>query len=142
MPTHSFVDKRALICNPPDATLRGQNRHHRLRPQGHSPLSSPDDIWRVANLMLKRYGDKAEAESARRADELAADGADTGVAVWMRIIEAIGQLANTTPTGPVHLPDRSDPQTNKVVLWVAQSARRIRREHLEQCVGRIGRNLQ
>jgi hypothetical protein len=28
------------------------------------------DIWHVANLMLKRYGDEAEAESARRADEL------------------------------------------------------------------------
>ena len=28
------------------------------------------DIWRVANLMLKRYGDLTEVESARRADEL------------------------------------------------------------------------
>jgi len=24
------------------------------------------DIWRVANLMLKRYGEQAEVESARR----------------------------------------------------------------------------
>ena len=32
------------------------------------------DIWRVANLMLKRYGDLAEVESARRADELWEDG--------------------------------------------------------------------
>jgi hypothetical protein len=93
MPTHSFVDKRALICNPPDATLCGQNRHHRPRLQGHPPLSSPDDIWRVANLMLKRYGDKAEAESARRAGEVAADSDVAGVAVWMRIIDAIGRLA-------------------------------------------------
>ena len=31
----------------------------------------PDiNIWRVANLMLKRYGDLAEVESARRAEEL------------------------------------------------------------------------
>ena len=29
------------------------------------------DIWRVANLMLKHYGSEAEAESVRRADELA-----------------------------------------------------------------------
>jgi hypothetical protein len=35
------------------------------------------DIWRVANLMLTRYGDEAVAESAKRADELAAD-ADLG----------------------------------------------------------------
>jgi hypothetical protein len=32
------------------------------------------DIW-LANLMLKRYGDAALVESARRADELAAAGA-------------------------------------------------------------------
>jgi hypothetical protein len=29
------------------------------------------DIWRVANLMLKRYGYEAEAEGARRADDRA-----------------------------------------------------------------------
>ena len=35
------------------------------------------DIWRAANLMLKRYGEKALEESAMRADELeaAADAA-------------------------------------------------------------------
>jgi hypothetical protein len=59
------------------------------------------DIWRIANLMLKHYRDTAEVESARRVDELAAGGDDAGVVVWMPIIDAIGQLANTTPTGPV-----------------------------------------
>jgi len=39
------------------------------------------DIWRVANLMLKRYGDLAEVESARRADELWEAGDAAGVAV-------------------------------------------------------------
>jgi hypothetical protein len=60
------------------------------------------DIWRVANLMLKRYGDAALVESARRADELAAAGDTAGVAVWCRIIDAVDQLSNTTPPGPVH----------------------------------------
>jgi len=60
------------------------------------------EIWRVANLMLTRCGDQARAESAKRAEELAADGDLAGVAVWLRIIDAIGQLAITTPTGPVH----------------------------------------
>jgi hypothetical protein len=32
------------------------------------------DIWRAANLMLKRYGEKALEESSLRADELAANG--------------------------------------------------------------------
>jgi hypothetical protein len=37
------------------------------------------DIWRVANLMLTRYGGEATAESAKRADELA-EGDPAGVA--------------------------------------------------------------
>jgi len=59
------------------------------------------DIWR-ANLMLTRYGGEAVAEGAKRAEELAADGDLGGVAVWLRVIDAIRQLAVTTPIGPVH----------------------------------------
>ena len=60
------------------------------------------DIWRVANLMLTRYGDEAVAESAKRADELAADADLAGVAVWLRVIDATRQLAITAPFGSVH----------------------------------------
>jgi hypothetical protein len=60
------------------------------------------DIWRAANLMLKRYGDKALEQSVARADELAADGDCNGAATWRRIIEAVRQLANTRPVGPLH----------------------------------------
>ena len=60
------------------------------------------DIWRVANLMLKRYGDEADIESAIRAEELAEAGDWAGEAVWRRIINAIGQLENTTPFEPLH----------------------------------------
>jgi hypothetical protein len=60
------------------------------------------DIWRVACLMLKRYGEEADIESAIRAEELAEAGDWTGEAVWRRIIDAIGQLENTTPPGPLH----------------------------------------
>ena len=60
------------------------------------------DIWRVANPMLKRYGDLAEVESARRADELWEVGDAAGVAVWRRVTGAVRQLANVTPPGPVH----------------------------------------
>ena len=48
------------------------------------------DIWRVANLMLKRYGNNAELGSVRRVAELWDDGDPAGVAVWGRIIDAIG----------------------------------------------------
>jgi hypothetical protein len=40
--------------------------------------------------MLNRYGEKGKAEERA---ELAADGDLAGVAVWLRIIDAIGQLA-------------------------------------------------
>jgi hypothetical protein len=70
---------------------------------GQSAAVIPEiDIWRVADLMLHRYGSNAELESARRADELWDEGGTAGVAVWRRIIDAIGQLSNTTPPGPVH----------------------------------------
>ena len=52
--------------------------------------------------MLKRYGDKALEESATRAEELAAQEDYNGAAVWRRITDAVGQLANQTPSGPVH----------------------------------------
>jgi Family of unknown function (DUF6961) len=60
------------------------------------------DIWRAATLMLKRYGDKALEESATRADQLDAEGDPDGAAIWRLIGRAIEQLANTTPSGPVH----------------------------------------
>jgi hypothetical protein len=60
------------------------------------------DIWRVANLMLKRYGDQAEAESAIKSTEIAEAGDSAGAAVWRRVTDAIGQLLNVTPRGPVH----------------------------------------
>jgi hypothetical protein len=43
------------------------------------------DIWRAATLMPKRYGDKALAGSAARADELAVWDDYNGQAVWRRI---------------------------------------------------------
>ena len=60
------------------------------------------DIWRAAQLMLKRYRDKALEESVARANELALAGDDDGAATWRRIMAAVTELANTTPRGPVH----------------------------------------
>ena len=55
---------------------------------GQSAAVIPEiDIWRVADLMLHRYGSNAELESARRADEFWDEGDTAGVAVWRRIIE-------------------------------------------------------
>jgi hypothetical protein len=56
------------------------------------------DIWRAANVMLN----KAAEECAARADELAAQDDYKGEAVWRRITDAVGQLANRTPAEPLH----------------------------------------
>ena len=42
------------------------------------------DIWRAANLMLKRYGEKVLDESGTLAHELAADGDHDGASTWRR----------------------------------------------------------
>ena len=53
--------------------------------------------------MLKRFGDNAHKESATpRADSLETEGDRDGAATWRRITDAVEQLANPTPTGPVH----------------------------------------
>ena len=64
---------------------------------------NPDiDIWRAATLMLKRYGENAHKESSARADKLTTEGDNEGTAIWRLITDAVEQLANTTPTGPVN----------------------------------------
>jgi hypothetical protein len=60
------------------------------------------DIWRVADVMIRRYGENAQAESAKRADEFVEIGDHVVAAVWRRVSWAAAELANTTPTGAVH----------------------------------------
>ena len=55
------------------------------------------DIWRAANLLVKRHGADAALTAARRADELLAAGDDEGCAIWKRILEAVSELTRTTP---------------------------------------------
>jgi len=43
------------------------------------------DIWRAANLLLRRYGVDATIRAAQCADELFADGDSDGYAIWKRI---------------------------------------------------------
>jgi hypothetical protein len=55
------------------------------------------DIWRAANLMLKRHGADAEVAAAMRADELLARGDVEGCSVWKRILVAVRELSRTAP---------------------------------------------
>jgi hypothetical protein len=69
-------------------------------------------IWRAANLMLKRYGEKAFEESSTRADELAADGDHDGASTWRRITDAVVQLANNASSIPLGKMDRFCPEAD------------------------------
>jgi hypothetical protein len=56
------------------------------------------DIWRAANLLVKRHGGKdAAIVAAQRADECLASGDMDGQAVWKRIVEAILELLRNAP---------------------------------------------
>ncbi len=58
----------------------------------------PDlDIWRAAQVMIKRYGDGAATEAAMRADEFLDQGIIDGKRVWMRIVQAIEELQRERP---------------------------------------------
>jgi len=63
------------------------------------------DIWRAANLMLKRYGQMAPRKTLRAAMNLRRKVIDdlNGAAVRRRITDAEGQLANETPPGSAAL---------------------------------------
>lgn len=49
------------------------------------------DIWRSANLLIKRDGDGAGLVATQRADELLAVGDAEGHAAWVRIRVAIDE---------------------------------------------------
>ncbi len=63
------------------------------------PVTSDIDIYRSANELIKQHGDAADIEAAMRADERLAAGDMEGEAVWLRIVEAIAELLDTTPPG-------------------------------------------
>jgi hypothetical protein len=53
----------------------------------------PDrDIWRAANLLIRKHGADAEIVAARRADDLAERGDHDGKLVWLRIRRAIVEM--------------------------------------------------
>jgi len=59
------------------------------------------DIWRVANLMLKRYGDQAEVESANGCRNLPRMATVSARRSGGGSLMQLG-LVNTTPPGPMH----------------------------------------
>ena len=56
------------------------------------PMVSDLDIFRSAQVLLKRHGADAPVEAAMRADELLEKGDLDGYAVWKRVSQRWGKL--------------------------------------------------
>ncbi len=58
----------------------------------------PDlDIYRSANLLVKRHGEDAPIEAAMRADAMLEAGDLDGYAVWKWVLKAVEELQGTVP---------------------------------------------
>jgi hypothetical protein len=55
------------------------------------------DVWRAADLLIKRHGEDAAIVAAQRADELLEVGDVEGQIVFKRIVEAINELQRQKP---------------------------------------------
>ena len=58
----------------------------------------PDlDIYRSANILVKRHGQDAPIHAAMRADAMLEKGDLDGYDVWKRILRAVEELKGTEP---------------------------------------------
>ncbi len=60
-------------------------------------MTDGPDIWRAAQLLVKRHGADAPIVAAQRADELLEKRDLEGLAVWKRILQAVKELLRTAP---------------------------------------------
>ncbi len=77
--------------------------------QGSGSLNGPEfpsiimpmifdlDIYRSAQVLVKRHGQDAPVHAAMRADAMLDKGDLGGYAVWKRILRAVEGLQETTP---------------------------------------------
>jgi hypothetical protein len=56
---------------------------------------SDRDIYRTANLLIRKHGERAHIHAAMRVDELKDKGDLGGARTWLRIIKAIDALRST-----------------------------------------------
>ncbi len=58
----------------------------------------PDlDIYRSANVLVKRHSEGAPIEAAMKADAMLESGDLDGYGVWRRILRAVEELQGTEP---------------------------------------------
>ena len=55
------------------------------------------DIYRAANLLVKRHGTEATIHAAMNADAMLDRGDIDGERVWLRIMKAVEEMLSTRP---------------------------------------------
>ena len=60
-------------------------------------MTSNLDIYRSANLLIKQHGEEAAIFAAMQADACLEKGDLDGKVTWLKVIEAIKELQDTTP---------------------------------------------
>ena len=55
------------------------------------------DIWRVADLLVKEYGDEAVFLASKRADAMLDQGDTDGFTVWLKVVKTIETLQRKGP---------------------------------------------
>ncbi len=55
-------------------------------------MTSDLDIYRTANVLVKRYGEDAALEAAQRADAMLEKGSLEGQRVWRRVLAAVKEI--------------------------------------------------
>ncbi len=60
-------------------------------------MTSDLDIYRSANILVKRCGEDAALKAARRADVMLERGDMDGYAVWKQIVRAVEEMQRTEP---------------------------------------------
>ncbi len=66
-------------------------------------MTDQRDIYRSAKLLIDQYGAvEAEIHAAQRVDALLKTGVLDGRRVWLRILDAVKDLSDTTPIGVIH----------------------------------------
>ena len=65
-------------------------------------MTSDLDIYRSAHVLVRHHGEDAPIHAAMRADAMLEAGDLAGLAVWKRIMRAVGELRRAEPGARVH----------------------------------------
>ncbi|WP_443027851.1 DUF6961 family protein [Sphingomonas sp. SRS2] len=69
--------------------------------EGRNVVDEPE-LWACAHQVMRQHGNAATSHAAQRAEQLRGEGDAEGHQTWVRILERIKVLTDTTPEGRVN----------------------------------------